>query len=264
MKITILAALLAISSSAFADFSSELILGDGQNQQELKDFKGSNIQNIHRKSKEIVLTFDDGPTPGATDKILDVLKAKNIKATFFIIASKVSAAPDLMKRIVDEGHIVANHSLTHKNMAEQSIFKWKKAARSEIMGAHEILKPYTKNYKTFFYRAPHGAWESKIANLLNEEYSVSRDYRGPIMWDIGGSVRKENGIYVEAADWACWAQKMTVNECLEGYVNDTRKKGGGVVLMHDLRSLSAELTGKLIDTLENEGYTFKNLDEINL
>lgn len=266
MKTALLASFLMLASNAHANFSST-ILGDNRTSSSLedKDFTNNNIQNLHRKTNELVLTFDDGPTPGVTEKVLDVLKEKGVKATFFVIASKVPAAPQIMQRMLEEGHIVANHSLNHQNLTKAGMFQWKRVLRQEIVGAHDILAPYMTNQTTYFFRAPEGAWEAKNARYLNSEFDVAANYRGPVMWDIGGNVNydKDNQIY-EAADWACWAKKMTVNECLKGYLVDTYRKKGGVVLMHDLRSHSAELLRKYIDETTAAGYTFVNLDQVNL
>lgn len=265
MKTALLASFLMLASNAHANFSST-ILGDNRNSSlSNKDFTNSNIQNLHRKTNELVLTFDDGPTPGVTEKFLDVLKEKGVKATFFVIATKAQSAPKIMQRIVDEGHIVANHSLNHQNLTKGGMFQWKKIVRQEIVGAHDVLLPYMQDQTTYFFRAPEGAWDSKNARYLNSEFEVAAHYRGPIMWDIGGNVNydKNNEIY-EAADWACWAKKMTVAECLKGYLVDTYRKKGGVVLMHDLRSNSAELLRQYIDETTNAGYTFVNLDQVNL
>lgn len=262
MKTTILASLFLLSTSAFADFSQKTI---GENSNLLdKTFSQRNMEKIHRGQNELVLTFDDGPTPGVTEKVLDTLKNHNVKATFFVIASKAQASPQLMQRILDEGHIVANHSLSHKSMRDLSFFKWKKTVRSEVMGAHEILAPYMKNSSKYFYRAPEGAWHDKYADLLNAEYNAANDYVGPVLWDIGGSVVKKGNTYSEAADWACWSQKMSVDDCLSGYVNESLRNKGGVVLMHDLRGLSAQLLEKYIPKMQEAGMTFKNLDEIGL
>ena len=76
------------------------------------------IQRTGDKPGKIALTFDDGPDPVWTPKILDILKQENVKATFFIVGENGQANPDLVKRIVAEGHEIGNHSFTHPNLAE--------------------------------------------------------------------------------------------------------------------------------------------------
>ena len=87
-----------------------------------KDFSNKNITNIHQGTNEIILTFDDGPTAGVTDKILDILKLHNIKATFFVVGANAARNPALMQRMADEGHIVGNHTMNHKNLKKVGYF----------------------------------------------------------------------------------------------------------------------------------------------
>lgn len=260
MKTTLLAALMLMSVNSYADFSGKII-GVEDNTAQDKAFNKYNQERLHTGTNEIVLTFDDGPTPNVTPKVLDVLKEHNIKATFFVVANNAKDYPAIMKRIVAEGHIVANHSLDHQALKDLSFFSWKKTVKKEVLDAHEILAPYMRNGKHFYFRAPEGAWDDKYAKLLNEN-SVGAQYVGPILWDIGGEVELKNGQYVQAADWACWSKKMTIDECASGYIYEAKQKKGGVVLMHDLRPQSVEMLIKLIPSLQNEGFTFKNLDDV--
>lgn len=262
MKSTIMAALLLLSTTSFAEFSQEILGLDHEGHN--KDFNQNNQERLHTGKNEIILTFDDGPTPGVTEKVLDTLKEHGIKATFFVIAEKAKTSPALMQRILKEGHIVGNHSLSHKALKDDNLnfFTWRKVVRSEVLGAHEILETYMLNGQHFYYRAPEGAWDSKFANYLNNN-STGRQYIGPILWDIGGAMSKENGQYVEAADWACWSRKLTIDECLSGYLYEARSKKGGVVLMHDLRHQSSEMLTKFIPALIESGFTFKTLDDVD-
>lgn len=262
MKTTLMAALLLLSTNSFAEFSQEN-LGSDSNSQD-KVFSQRNQERLHAGTNEIILTFDDGPTPGVTEKVLDVLKENNVKATFFMIAEKAQAHPELVKRVLDEGHIVGNHSLSHKALNDHNVtfYNWKKLVRTEVLGAHEILAPYMANGQHFYYRAPEGAWDSKFADLLNKD-SVGQQYIGPVLWDIGGEFRMENGNIVEAADWACWSKKVSVDDCLSGYLYEARKKKGGVVLMHDLLSRSPELLAKFLPALAKNGFQFRTLDDVD-
>ena len=260
MKTTLLAALFLMSVNAFADFSQTIIGAD--NNVTDKSFNNHNLERIHAGTKEIILTFDDGPTPGVTDRVLDILKENGIRGTFFVVGKNAQAYPALMKRIVDEGHLVANHSLSHKALHDTSFFNWRKTVKSEVLGSHEILAPYMDG-QHFYYRAAGGAWESRFADYLNKT-SVGQQYKGPILWDIGGEVVKNsNGQYTQAADWACWSKKISVEDCLSGYLYEAMTKNGGVVLMHDLRQQSADMLTLLVPALQQNGFTFKTLDDVD-
>ncbi len=252
MKNLIASFLLLSLTSAFAQ--SEILTID-------KDFSPGNIDPVYAGHKEIVLTFDDGPNPGITEKFLDILQEYGIKATFFVIGANAKKHPELMERMVAEGHIVGNHSMTHTPLKDLGPFVWKAKVRSEVMDAHEVLRPYMANNKHYYFRAPQASWAQKYAEFLNED-PIGREYFGPVLWDIGGEVEVRDGKYLQAADWACWSKKISVNDCMSGYVYEAVKKKGGVILMHDLRKQSIELLTKLIPELQDRGFTFSTLNDI--
>lgn len=253
MKMSVVTLLIALSLSSVTQ--SQLVIED-------KDFSRGSLEDIHQGHNEIILTFDDGPTPGVTDKVLDVLKEHDIKAAFFVVGRNVVAYPALMKRIVDEGHIVANHSMTHTPLKDLSFFSWKKKVKAEVLDAHQVLKPYLTNNKHFYFRAPEGAWDGKYAAFLNQDI-LGKDYIGPVLWDIGGEVEVVNGQYRQAADWACWSRKISIDDCMAGYIYESKKKKGGVVLMHDLRLQSVQMLARFIPALIEEGFSFRTLDDVN-
>ncbi len=248
------------SLHSFAQFGEGVGVLKGS--ESLKEFSGQNRERILRNQHKIVLTFDDGPTAGVTNKVLDILNKYNVKGSFFVIGNNVVGEPALMKRMVNEGHLVANHSMSHPNLSDLGIF-WRKKLKEEVLGAHEILTPYLSNNKRLYFRAPMGAWESKLAGYLNKDEIGSR-YIGPLLWDIGGEMKRDGNVVTKAADWACWAQNWSVDDCLQGYVNETLKHDGGVILMHDLRSKSAELLDKYLAEMTSRGFQFLTLDEIDL
>lgn len=227
-----------------------------------KVFSKNNIENIHQGYNEIIFTFDDGPNPGVTNRILDILKDHNIKATFFVIGQNAKAHPELMKRIVDEGHIVGNHSMTHTPLKNLDPLRWKDKIKSEVLDAHKVIVPYLANNRHFYFRAPEAAWAKKYAAFLNSN-PIGKQYIGPILWDIGGEMEIKDGKYLQAADWDCWSKKISVDDCMSGYLYEAKERKGGVVLMHDLRHQSAEMLRKMIPELEDQGFTFSTLNDVN-
>lgn len=225
-----------------------------------KDFSKTNLENIHQGHNEIIFTFDDGPNPGVTDRVLDILKEHNIKATFFVIGANAKAHPELMKRIFSEGHIVGNHSMTHTPL--KNLNSWKKKVKSEVLDAHGVILPYLGNNRHFYFRAPEAVWAQKYASFLNSN-PIGKQYIGPILWDIGGEMEFKDGKYLQAADWACWSKKISIDDCMSGYLNEAKFRKGGVVLMHDLRHQSVEMLAKIIPKLEDQGYTFSTLNDVN-
>ncbi len=227
-----------------------------------KDLSNHNIDNIHQRTKEIVITIDDGPTPGVTDKILDSLAKYNAQAVFFVNGSKAQKHPELMARMQREGHIVGNHTMTHANLGDIPFYKRSKIVKEEIMGGHEVIKNYASNSPNFYFRAPYGSWEAKAAKVINST-DVGRKYIGPLLWDIGGVMDTAN--LTQAADWACWSKKVSVNDCFTGYKNDTLKRKGGVVLFHDLKRESAQLIDAFLKEFSaREDYRFISMDDIEI
>ncbi len=240
-----------------------------------KDLRTYHKELLHRGKKEIVITIDDGPTPGVTDKILDVLKEHQIQATFFVLAHKldlngnvgrrtVLKNREILERMVKEGHIVANHSMEHKNIGEIGFWGRKKKIKRAIIDAHKIIEPYMVNSPKWYFRAPYGSWQEKAAEIVNKTDYAS-NYYGPLLWDIGGGFQvTESGQVKEAADWGCWSKGWSVDKCLSGYIYETDKKEGGIVLFHDLRSQSVELIERYIVNFKNKGYKFVSLDDVNI
>jgi peptidoglycan/xylan/chitin deacetylase (PgdA/CDA1 family) len=229
-----------------------------------KDLRDYNKERIHIGTKEIVITIDDGPTRGVTDKILDTLKKHNVQATFFVIASKVNKNRDIFQRMLDEGHIVANHTMTHANLANiRGLFKTKKL-KEELLGAHDAIESYMGNSSKYYFRAPYGAWTPKAAKVINKS-EHGANYFGPVFWDIGGDIDGSLFKVKKAADWACWSKRWSVNKCFKGYKNETEQKKGGVVLFHDLNKKSAELIEKYVEEFSDRpDYDFVSLDEVKL
>lgn len=227
-----------------------------------KDFSKQNIENVHQGFNEIIFTFDDGPTPGITNRVLDVLKEHNIKATFFVIGAKAKAHPDLMKRILNEGHSVGNHSMNHTLLKKLDPISWKKILKREVLDAHDVIKQYLGNNRHFYFRAPEAAWAKKYASFLNSNV-IGKQYIGPIVWDIGGEIEIKDGKYLQAADWACWSKKISIDDCMSGYLHEATMRKGGVVLMHDLRHQSVEMLTKMIPEFETRGFTFSTLNDVN-
>lgn len=229
-----------------------------------KKLSESNILPINANNKMVALTFDDGPTPKTTRAILKTLKKYNIPATFFVIGQNVENQKSIVQQELDEGHIVANHSYSHKYLGKESRWGFTKKVKNEFFKCHDLITPYMGNGKNLYYRAPGASWRDKAARIINKS-EIGQDYIGPVLWNVGGELSKNsNGVYTSAADWNCWSKNVSVDKCLEGYLNRTKRTDGGIVLMHDINIKTAKLLDKYIPALLELGYTFVTLDEMNL
>lgn len=249
-------------------------------------FQPNNIGNFDLlNTKKVVLTFDDGPSREATPVLLDILRIYNIKATFFVLAQNAKKYPDIMKRMKEDGHIIANHSYSHDALNKKVYSENMQALMHEVVESDKVIKPYMSPAYPRYFRAPFGAWTPSHAQKLNAIASV-RDYIGPVFWNVGGAlvpniqVDPKTGAVsgrrpvsaediTQAADWDCWTGSkkynypaLSVEVCLAGYLKETRRKGGGVVLMHDLTINTVDMVSQFIPALLQEGYTFVNLNDL--
>jgi len=213
-----------------------------------------------RQNHVVALTFDDGPNAN-TLGVLDVLKAYNAKATFFIVGRMAHKHPEVLRRIAAEGHLLANHSATHA-MLNGSFDAHPERLIAQLKDVNDQIAPLMRPGDRFYFRAPYGAWRSAHAAILNAD-PVLRNYVGPVYWDIGGDIAMNSeGYIMSSADWDCWRHKWNATSCAKGYLREIRRKNGGVVLMHCIHAQSADLVAAVVPALVEEGYTFARLDQV--
>lgn len=197
--------------------------------------------NGYEGEKTAYLTFDDGPTSNVTPKILDVLKEKDVKATFFTLGKMVEAYPEMAKREVAEGHILANHSFSHDYKA---IYASPQALLDEIKKTEEtIIKTVGEEGYTRVFRFPGGSFE-KRAELKNALTGVDYVY---IDWNaLNGDAEGQN---------------VSVEKQLANIRSSTKGVDNVVILMHDAatKQTTVDALPQIIDYLKEQGYTFKTL-----
>jgi peptidoglycan/xylan/chitin deacetylase (PgdA/CDA1 family) len=176
------------------------------------------------EGNRIALTFDDGPTPGVTERILDELKKRNVLATFFMIGQKVAAEPDLVRRVAGEGHEIGNHTFSHPNLnslPDQQV-------RLEIQQAQDIITNTIKIRPTYF-RPP---------------FLAFRRNQAPLAQDMGLSIIYGNN---DSRDWS---------QPGEGKITDailSQAKCGYIIICHDLHVQTANCIGPILDNLHERG-----------
>jgi peptidoglycan-N-acetylglucosamine deacetylase len=182
----------------------------------------------------IALTFDDGPVPGKTDRILDVLASRDVKASFFCIGSRVAANRSLAGRIFNEGHLLGNHSFFHSPTFDlQSTSMITKELSDTDTAIHEVTGKKPK-----FFRPPYGVTNPMVARAVSRRnYTV-----------IGWSVRSFDTV-----------------------IRDPRKlfqrvskplRGGDIVLFHDHCDQTIEILPALLDHIKNLGLKVVRVDEL--
>ncbi len=207
------------------------------NSQKFFDSKGYNAVTLDTSGeKSLYLTFDCGYENGYTNKILDTLKAKNIHAAFFCTLSNIKDEPELIARMIAEGHIVGNHSTTHPSFAE--IDRAKMA--EEIEKCDNYLR--TKfGYTAPFFRFPKGEYSESALDLVN-----SLGYKC-VFWSLAYN------------DWNTSLQRG------KDYAFTTvtaRLHPGAVILLHSVSADNAAALERIIDFAIQNGYTFKELTQL--
>jgi cellulose synthase/poly-beta-1,6-N-acetylglucosamine synthase-like glycosyltransferase/peptidoglycan/xylan/chitin deacetylase (PgdA/CDA1 family)/spore germination protein YaaH len=200
----------------------------------------------------VALTFDDGPDPDWTPKILDELKKENVPATFFVVGSYGQENPDLIRRIVAEGHDIGNHSFTHPNLGEIP----KGVTTVEINATQRLIQSLTGRSTTLF-RAPYfGDAEPTTADEV--EPIVEAKKLGYIAI----------GLHIDPDDWQTPGTDEIVNRTVDGITNQTTDEDvrGQVVLLHDGggdRSQTLEALPRIIETLRAKGYKFVTVSQLS-
>lgn len=188
--------------------------------------------------KELFLTFDAGYENGHTAKILDTLKKHNVKATFFLVGNFIETSPQLVKRMVREGHLVGNHTFTHPDMSEIAT---EDAFRKELSGLEKLYQKTTGKQMKKYYRPPQGKYsESNLKMAKEMGYHT-------IFWSLA---------YV---DWY-ESDQPTREEALEKLV--PRIHPGAIVLLHSTSATNAEVLDELLKQWEDMGYSFKRIDQL--
>lgn len=181
-------------------------------------------------SKKITLTFDQGYENGYTAKILDTLKEKKVSAVFFVLKDYAEKNPELIKRMIDEGHTVANHSTNHPSFPGLSVDDMKE----EIMDVHNYIKD-TFDYEMNLFRFPKGEYSEKaLAVVKNCGYKS-------VFW----SYAYEDWDTENQPDEAASTEKL-VNAAHEG----------AIYLLHSVSETNANILGNVIDRIREAGFEF--------
>ena len=188
--------------------------------------------------KVIYLTFDAGFENGNTPAILDALKKHNVPATFFVVGTFITTNPDLVKRMVEEGHTVGNHTYHHPDMSKIST---KEAFQKELNDVADVYQKITGKEMIKFYRPPQGKYSESNLQMAKE-----LGYK-TFFWSLA---------YV---DWY-ENDQPTKEEAFEKLLG--RIHPGAVVLLHSTSKTNGEILDELLTKWEEMGYTFKPLSDL--
>ena len=180
------------------------------------------------------MTFDDGPSATLTPKLLDILAAHHIKATFFVIGENVAQHPEIVARAAREGHEIGNHSWSHPNLAKMS----DAGVRNQLQRTDDAIKSATGGHPTFL-RPPYGSITEREKRWIHDEFG----YR-IILWDV------------DPYDWKRPGPAIVRNRILK----ETRP--GSIVLSHDIHPGTIEAMPSTFDELQAKGFKFVTVSEL--
>ncbi len=202
------------------------------------------VENSRRVPKTLALSFDDGPDPRFTPQVLDVLKSRGVRATFFVIGVNAEQNPALLKRAWDEGHEIGNHTYSHPNVAAAS----EERSRLELSTTLRIIENAVGRATTLF-RPPYNA--DSEPQTPAEIIPIYRAQQAGYM------------VIGERIDPRDWDRNVTAQKIVDEV--ESEKDSGNIILLHDAggdRSATVEALPRIIDDLRNQGYRFVTVSEL--
>lgn len=183
-----------------------------------------------KEKPSIAITFDDGPSSRYTGRLLDGLKERSVKASFFLIGENAEENPVLVERIYKEGHLIGNHTYSHVQMTHLS----EEAAVREIEKTDQVISAITGEHVAYM-RPPFGAWQRELEVRMEVL---------PVLWPV------------DPLDWTT----ENVDEIVSKVVTEVEE--GDIILLHDCYASSVEAALRIVDILQKEGYEFVTVDRL--
>jgi|GEM_PF-5048409 len=182
----------------------------------------------------IALTFDDGPHETNTPRLLDILKARNVKATFYVVATNARRHPEIMRRIIVEGHEVGNHTVSHGNLTKMTPDQ----VRKELRVAHESIVD-TTGIPPRSMRPPYGAITQEQKSWIKSEFGYPS-----VLWSV------------DPEDWKRPGSSVVASRLVSG------ARPGGILLAHDIHKPTIDAMPSAIDQLVAKGFQFVTVTQL--
>lgn len=221
----------AAGTDTTLDSTEEAQGSDAGNTQKLES-AAADMAPADLTQKKIALTFDDGPHPVYTKKLLEGLAKRHVEATFFVVGENIPGNEELIARMKEEGHLIGNHTYDHVKICDMS----GEEACEQVEKTSELVKEITGE-NTEFVRPPFGAW--------NKEMECSFTMI-PVLWDV------------DPLDWTTKNSAAVVQKVLNSVEEND------IILLHDCYDSSVEAALEIVDELLAQGYEFVTVDELIL
>jgi len=197
---------------------------------------GSHYQysSVPSAGKYLAITFDDGPHPTHTPRLLDMLAQRNIKATFFVVGKNAQAQSSIIRRMVREGHEIGNHTWTHANLNTKS----KDSIRKEFADSSQAIFKAT-GIRPKLMRPPYGAFRTELRQWARSEFGYPT-----ILWSV------------DPRDWADRNASTVTRRLVDG------ARPGGILLAHDIHKTTVDAMPNTLDGLLQRGYKFVTVSQL--
>lgn len=193
---------------------------------------GAAIENASKDIRKICLTFDDGPHPYYTEQLLDGLKERGVKATFFVTGEHALLHQDVIRRMSEEGHVIGNHTYSHMQLRSSN----REAFKEELIQTNEIIEEITGE-EVIYVRPPYGSWDKQLEKELNMI---------PVLWNV------------DPLDWCSSDAVCVANKVI------TKAKDNDIILLHDYYESSVTAALEIVDELRENGFEFVTVEELVL
>ena len=185
---------------------------------------------IEEGQKKIALTFDDGPHPYYTEQLLDGLKERGVKATFFVTGEHATLHPEVIERMSEEGHLIGNHTYSHMQLGNSN----REAFKEELIRTNEVIEEITGK-EVVYVRPPYGSWDKEFETELN---------MFPVLWTV------------DPLEWCSDNVDSITGKVL------SKVKENDIILMHDYYPSTVTAALQVVDELQEQGYEFVTVEEI--
>jgi len=182
----------------------------------------------------VALTFDDGPHATNTPRLLDILRSRNVKATFYVVGTNAKRYPHILQRMVAEGHEIGNHTVTHGNLTKMSPTQ----VRNELRSSHDTIVAAT-GVAPRTMRPPYGAITANQKSWIRQEFGYPST-----LWNV------------DPKDWKKPGSSVVASRLVNG------ARPGGILLVHDIHSASIDAMPQAIDQLLAKGFQFVTVTQL--
>ncbi len=182
------------------------------------------------EKKYIALTIDDGPHARYTPVLLEGLRKRKVKASFFLIGQNIPGNEEIVRQMKKDGHLIGNHSQKHDQLSKETV----EEASRQIHAVNQEIWKITGTIPEYL-RPPFGSWSEELGGLVSMNV---------VLWNI------------DPMDWKCQDKDLVVQRVV-GHAEN-----GGIILLHDVYETSVEAALEIVDRLTEEGYVFVTVDEL--